>query len=133
MILARFTAPSRRTATGYRPITRKLGKEVPMAGLQQGGEVRADLSQREIAAKLIRYHGLPVWFWTKDRIECDLLKAAESIPFEASVSALQGRCAGTDCKGSLPVGRTGGIICGLCKGVGHLGTAVYVCQLLYQI
>ncbi|MFG6369065.1 MAG: AAA family ATPase [Lachnospiraceae bacterium] len=36
--------------------------------------------QREIIAKLIRYHGLPVWFWNKDRIEFDLLKAAESIP-----------------------------------------------------
>lgn len=36
--------------------------------------------QRETIAKLIRYHGLPVWFWTKDRMEFDLLKAAESIP-----------------------------------------------------
>lgn len=37
-------------------------------------------AQRETVAKLIRYHGLPVWFWTKDRTEFDLLKAAESIP-----------------------------------------------------
>ncbi|MCI8315216.1 MAG: AAA family ATPase [Lachnospiraceae bacterium] len=36
--------------------------------------------QRETIAKLIRYHGLPIWFWTKDRTEFDLLKAAESIP-----------------------------------------------------
>ena len=36
--------------------------------------------QRETVAKLIRYHGLPVWFWKKSRPEFDLLKAAESIP-----------------------------------------------------
>ncbi len=36
--------------------------------------------QRERAAKLIRYHGLPVWFWTKSKPEYDLFKAAESIP-----------------------------------------------------
>ena len=36
--------------------------------------------QRETAAKLIRFHGLPVWFLTKRRVEFDLLKAAESIP-----------------------------------------------------
>ena len=36
--------------------------------------------QRETAAKLIRFHGLPVWFLTKRRGEFDLLKAAESIP-----------------------------------------------------
>ncbi len=37
-------------------------------------------SQRELAAKLIRYHGLPVWFWSKRRPEFDLFKAAESVP-----------------------------------------------------
>jgi len=37
-------------------------------------------AQRETAAKLIRFHGMPVWFWTKQRPEFDLLKAAESIP-----------------------------------------------------
>ena len=36
-------------------------------------------SQRETVAKLIRYHGLPVWFWTKKKPERDLIKAAESI------------------------------------------------------
>lgn len=42
---------------------------------------RLDLtfSQREAVAKLIRYHGLPVWFWTKKKPERDLIKAAESI------------------------------------------------------
>ena len=38
--------------------------------------------ERELAAKLIRYHGLPVWFWKKRRPEFDLLKAAESVPME---------------------------------------------------
>lgn len=36
--------------------------------------------ERELAAKLIRYHGLPVWFFSKRRPEFDLLKAAESVP-----------------------------------------------------
>ncbi len=36
--------------------------------------------QRETVAKLIRYHGMPVWFWSKKKTEFDLLKAAESIP-----------------------------------------------------
>ncbi|MEZ3472155.1 MAG: AAA family ATPase [Lachnospiraceae bacterium] len=59
-------------------------------------------SQREIAAKLIRYHGLPVWFWTKDRIECDLLKAAESIPLRLlyllSKADVRGRIAKEACQ-----------------------------------
>ncbi len=37
-------------------------------------------SQREIAAGLIRYHGLPVWFWTKEKPEFELLQAAERMP-----------------------------------------------------
>lgn len=51
--------------------------------------------QRESAAKLIRYHGLPVWFWTKKRTEFDLLKAAEDIPLRLlyllSKADVQGR------------------------------------------
>ena len=51
--------------------------------------------QREIVAKLIRYHGLPVWFWTKERPAFDLLKAAESIPLRLlyllSKADVQGR------------------------------------------
>lgn len=51
--------------------------------------------QRETAAKLIRYHGLPVWFWTKPRPEYDLFKAAESIPLRLlyllSKADVQGR------------------------------------------
>lgn len=37
-------------------------------------------AQRELVAKLIRYHGLPVWFWAKKQPDTDLCKAAESIP-----------------------------------------------------
>lgn len=51
--------------------------------------------QRETVSKLIRYHGLPVWFWTKQRPELDLLKAAESIPLRLlyllSKADVQGR------------------------------------------
>lgn len=51
--------------------------------------------QRETVAKLIRYHGLPVWFWKKERPEFDLLKAAESIPLRLlyllSKADVQGR------------------------------------------
>lgn len=51
--------------------------------------------QRETIAKLIRYHGLPVWFWTKNSPEFDLLKAAESIPLRLlyllSKADVQGR------------------------------------------
>lgn len=51
--------------------------------------------QRETVAKLVRYHGLPVWFWTKQRPELDLLKAAESIPLQLlyllSKADVQGR------------------------------------------
>lgn len=51
--------------------------------------------QRETVAKLIRYHGLPVWFWTKQKPELDLLKAAESIPLQLlyllSKADVQGR------------------------------------------
>jgi len=53
--------------------------------------------QRETVAKLIRYHGMPVWFWTKKRPEFDLLKAAESIPLRLlyllSKADVQGRIA----------------------------------------
>ncbi len=36
--------------------------------------------ERETTAKLIRYHGLPVWFFSKRRPEFDMIKAAESVP-----------------------------------------------------
>lgn len=51
--------------------------------------------RRETVAKLIRYHGLPVWFWTKQRPEPEVLKAAESIPLRLlyllSKADVQGR------------------------------------------
>ena len=39
-------------------------------------------AQRELVAKLIRCHGLPLWFWTKKQPEVELCKAAESIPLK---------------------------------------------------
>ena len=39
-------------------------------------------AQRELVAKLIRYHGLPVWFWTKQQPELELYRAAENIPLK---------------------------------------------------
>lgn len=39
-------------------------------------------SQRELVAKLIRYHGLPLWVWEKKQLDADLCKAAESIPMK---------------------------------------------------
>lgn len=51
--------------------------------------------QREAVAKLIRYHGLPVWFWARTKPESDLFKAAESIPLRLlyllSKADIQGR------------------------------------------
>lgn len=51
--------------------------------------------QREQIAKFIRYHGFPVWFWSKRRPEFDLIKAAESIPLSLlyllSKADVQGR------------------------------------------
>lgn len=37
-------------------------------------------AQREFVANAVRYHGLPVWFWKKQRPEADLLRAAECLP-----------------------------------------------------
>ena len=39
-------------------------------------------SQRELVAKLIRYHGLPLWFLNKKQPEQELCKGAESIPLK---------------------------------------------------
>lgn len=36
--------------------------------------------ERELAARLVRFHGLPVWFWKKKRMEYDLLRAAGMVP-----------------------------------------------------
>ncbi len=55
-------------------------KEFRRIVYQDAGRFGLAFSQRETVAKLIRYHGLPIWFWTKKRPERDLMKAAESIP-----------------------------------------------------
>ena len=58
--------------------------------------------EREAVAKFIRFHGLPVWFWTKRRPAFDLCRAAESIPLRLlsllSKADIVGRITGnTDC------------------------------------
>lgn len=60
------------TIIGEKEFRRTAYREAERFGLTFG--------QRETVAKLVRYHGLPVWFWTKERPELELLKAAESIP-----------------------------------------------------
>ena len=55
-------------------------KEFRRMAYREAEQFSLDFHQREMVAKLIRYHGLPVWFWKKQRPEFDLLKAAESIP-----------------------------------------------------
>ena len=51
--------------------------------------------ERELAAKLIRYHGFPVWFWKKRRPDFELLKAAETVPMRLlhllSMADIKGR------------------------------------------
>lgn len=43
---------------------------------------RLTFNQREAVAGLIRYHGLPVWFWSRERPEQELVKAAERVPLK---------------------------------------------------
>ena len=75
------------TILGEKEFRRMVYREAPRFGLT--------FRQREIVAKLIRYHGLPIWFWKKKRPEFDLLKAAESIPLRLlhllSMADAQGR------------------------------------------
>ena len=47
---------------------------------RDSGRFALTIRERETAAKLIRYHGLPVWFWTRKRPEAALLTAAECVP-----------------------------------------------------
>lgn len=49
---------------------------------QEAERFNLTFTQRELVAKLIRYHGLPLWFWTKKQPELELCKAAESIPLK---------------------------------------------------
>ena len=46
---------------------------------REGKRFGLSFQEREQAAALIRFHGLPVWFWTKRRPEFDLHKAAQSV------------------------------------------------------
>lgn len=62
----------RHTLVGEKLFRRLAYREAQRFGLTFG--------QRETVAKLIRYHGLPVWFWTKKRPDFELLRAAETIP-----------------------------------------------------
>ena len=57
-------------------IGEKEFRRMAYRGAEQFG---LNFHQREMVTKLIRYHGLPVWFWKKQKPEIDLLKAAESI------------------------------------------------------
>lgn len=45
------------------------------------GESRFQMTfwERERVAKLIRFHGLPAWFWKKKRMDYDLIRAAEVV------------------------------------------------------
>ncbi len=58
-----------------------VGEKVFRAMAYRGGE-RFGLSfrERELTAKLVRFHGLPVWFWKKKRMDYDLMRAAEVVP-----------------------------------------------------
>lgn len=60
------------TIVGEKIFRRTAYQEVERFGLT--------FTQRELVAKLIRFHGLPLWFWTKRQPEAELCKAAESIP-----------------------------------------------------
>lgn len=72
-------------------------KEFRKIAYREAAQFGLTFLQRETVAKLIRYHGMPVWFWTKKRTEFDLLKAAESIPLRLlyllSKADVQGRIA----------------------------------------
>ena len=58
-----------------------VGEQVFRAMAYRGaGQIGLDFAQRELVAKLIRFHGLPVWFWRKNRVEHSLIRAAEVVP-----------------------------------------------------
>ncbi|MCI9163120.1 MAG: AAA family ATPase [Lachnospiraceae bacterium] len=58
-----------------------VGEKVFRAMAYRGADrFGMDFWERELAAKLVRFHGLPVWFWKKNRTEHGLLRAAEVVP-----------------------------------------------------
>ncbi len=62
----------RHTVVGAKCFRQKVFRQARQFGLT--------FSQRELVAGLIRFHGLPVWFWTKSNPAYALLQAAENIP-----------------------------------------------------
>lgn len=62
----------RHTIVGEKIFRRLVYQEAERFGLT--------FAQRELAARLIRFHGLPLWFLTRNQPELELCKAAESIP-----------------------------------------------------
>lgn len=70
-------------------------KEFRRLAYRNANHFGLSFAQRELVAKLIRYHGMPVWFWKKKRPEFNLMKASESIPLRLlyllSKADLQGR------------------------------------------
>ena len=70
-------------------------KDFRRMAYREGARYGLSFGQRETVAKLIRYHGLPVWFWTKKRPDYNLLEAAECVPlwmlFLLSLADVQGR------------------------------------------
>lgn len=81
-----FVSPNH-TSVGAKMFRAFAYREAPRFGLT--------FSQRELVANAIRYHGLPVWFWKKQRPEADLFKAAESVPpwflYQLSYADVRGR------------------------------------------
>lgn len=55
-------------------------KQFRQMAYRQAGRFGLTFAQREWVANAIRFHGLPVWFWKKERPDAALIKAAESIP-----------------------------------------------------
>lgn len=54
--------------------------------------------ERETVARLIRSHGLPVWFWKRQHPEKDILKAAQHVPMELLSLLAQADSRGRQCE-----------------------------------
>ncbi len=67
------------TSPGHTIVGEQVFRAMAYRGQKRFGLTWED---RETVAKLVRYHGLPVWFLRKRRPEFDLLKAAESVPLK---------------------------------------------------
>lgn len=79
--IGKVTCTKKEDGSWISPNHTRIGeKSFRQMAYRQASQFGLTFHQRETVAKLIRYHGLPVWFWTKKRTEFDLLKAAEHIP-----------------------------------------------------